>query len=109
MSSQFRVLLGYFLICVLIYKVSSNEFEWNYDQKGPDKWPDGFKACSGALQSPVNLVTSQAEYDPKLQDIEFFNYDLFKSWNLTNNGHTSLYLSHISTELFFNHSYLYSL
>lgn len=73
--------------------MSSSEIEWNYDSDGPDKWPEEFQACGGSLQSPINLVTSQAEYDPGLQDICFYNYDTAELWNLTNNGHTSYSLS----------------
>ena len=63
--------------------------EWNYDVLGPDEWPHEFKACKGALQSPINLDTSIADYDPKLSDINFFNYERILHWNMSNNGHTS--------------------
>lgn len=78
---------------LVIKKVSIGEdhghHSWNYDVKGPRFWPQEYPLCSGALQSPINIITSQAIYDMNLGDITFNNYNVVLYWNATNNGHTS--------------------
>lgn len=42
---------------------------WGYgDSDGPSTWGNHFPEAKGSCQSPINIVTSQAEYDPKLNE-----------------------------------------
>ncbi|KAG5834162.1 hypothetical protein ANANG_G00258490 [Anguilla anguilla] len=66
----------------------SSHGHWNYlDQ---DAWPSDFQHCSGKSQSPINIATREAIFDPKLPAIELEGYDLSdtEQLNLVNNGHT---------------------
>jgi carbonic anhydrase len=49
---------------------------------------DGFPACGGQEQSPINIKTLQVVYDPRLTPFELINYDFDYVWNITNDGHT---------------------
>nr|QFP92280.1 carbonic anhydrase [Archivesica packardana] len=48
--------------------------KWGYvNDRGPDHWADLFPdACSGSLQSPINIPTKQTVYDPMLKDFAIF-------------------------------------
>ncbi|CAF1087406.1 unnamed protein product [Brachionus calyciflorus] len=78
--SNFVILMHYFsaIICS----------EWNYQGLGPDVWIHEFPSCAGKLQSPINIETSKAIFDPKLGQIHYHNYDKLLYWNISNNGHT---------------------
>ncbi|KAJ8338890.1 hypothetical protein SKAU_G00356760 [Synaphobranchus kaupii] len=67
---------------------SSSHGHWNYlDQ---DAWSSDFQHCSGQSQSPINIATRQAIFDPQLPEIKLEGYDLSDSelLKLVNNGHT---------------------
>lgn len=68
-----------------------NEVHWSHHkgEEGPENWPnlcDGFMACGGESQSPINLIDSIAESNGELQAIQF-NY-VSSSIDIINNGHT---------------------
>jgi carbonic anhydrase len=70
-----------------------NNTEWNYDTYGPSYWNANYPSTCGHghKQSPINIVIPLTEYDSSLKDIEFNNYHKILNWNVTNNGHTSIY------------------
>ncbi|XP_062340596.1 carbonic anhydrase 14 isoform X1 [Osmerus eperlanus] len=81
---------------------------WGYEDQ--DEWPAAFLYCSGKSQSPINIDTKAAIYDPRLPSIALEGYDLTdgSSLMLLNNGHT-LQLSLPSTMHIvsgFDHVYL---
>ena len=55
-----------------------------------EAWMSSFQDCSGKSQSPIDIETSKAIYDPSLPLIELDGYDLTGGPHLTllNNGHT---------------------
>jgi carbonic anhydrase len=65
---------------------------WNYDTLGPDFWKVGFStSCgNGQSQSPINIISAATAYDGTLARIQFYNYNKVFTWNITNNGHTSI-------------------
>ena len=66
--------------------------DWNYQGLGPDVWIHEYPSCAGNLQSPINIDTKKATFDLKLSHFHFFNYDKILFWNITNNGHTSIFI-----------------
>lgn len=66
--------------------------EWNYEGHGPDYWVHKYPTCAGRLQSPINIQEPKAIYNSKLGHISFHNYERLLTWNISNNGHTSLIL-----------------
>ncbi|XP_066507242.1 carbonic anhydrase 9 [Hoplias malabaricus] len=68
-------------------KGSSHE-HWGYDDQ--EAWLSTFHDCSGKSQSPIDIETSKAIYDPSLPHIELEGYDLTgqNALILQNNGHT---------------------
>jgi len=82
--------LKLFVFCINLIKLTLCA-DWNYDTLGPDYWkviPNS--QCNGRMQSPINIITNAAAYDSALSDITFNNYASLITWNLTNNGHTSI-------------------
>jgi len=81
----------------IIFKLISRIFfiskaglsDWHYEQGNPNEWVDEYPQCGGVLQSPINVETAKAKFNPNLGPINFFNYDLNVYLNFTNNGHTS--------------------
>ncbi|XP_036451105.1 carbonic anhydrase 14 [Colossoma macropomum] len=69
---------------------SSHDHHWGYHDQ--EAWMSTFQDCSGKSQSPIDIETSKAIYDPSLPLIELDGYDLTGSPHLTllNNGHTLL-------------------
>ena len=65
---------------------------WNYDTLGPDFWKVGYStSCgNGKFQSPINIISAATAYDSTLARIQFYNYNKVLTWNITNNGHTSI-------------------
>ena len=62
--------------------------EWNYEDLGPDVWPDLFADCGKKSQSPINIKTICTTY----RDFPAFEfspaYDMLQNFKITNNGHT---------------------
>ncbi|XP_041338791.1 carbonic anhydrase 4 [Pyrgilauda ruficollis] len=86
------------VFCLHILKTEAVVGHWCYRSqkcelpqcKGPAQWQEINVACEGDKQSPVNIVTRNAEYDGSLQPLTFEGYDVKGSakWDLQNNGHT---------------------
>ena len=67
------------------------EVHWTYneDEHGPNNWEnlcDGFSACGGQAQSPINIITNEAIGDSNFIALEI-NY-ISTPVNIVNNGHT---------------------
>lgn len=60
---------------------------------GPDHWPKMFKKCGGSRQSPIDIISADADYNDKLDEFEFSeNYDdPIVGAIIENNGHTSMH------------------
>ncbi|MGH0134883.1 UNVERIFIED_CONTAM: hypothetical protein FKN15_067581 [Acipenser sinensis] len=54
---------------------------------GPDKWGDHFPIAHGPRQSPIDVVPSQAQYDPSLKPLSI-HYDPATAKGILNNGHS---------------------
>lgn len=59
-------------------------------EAGQSKWPYFFPECGGSSQSPVNLDSLHAWYDPSLPTLRLMGYDQYghEPFRLLNNGHT---------------------
>ena len=64
--------------------------EWGYgNNNGPNTWPNNFPTCGGASQSPVELITSEADTSFPLMPLLFNNYDdVPEIVMLINTGHS---------------------
>lgn len=64
---------------------------WGYGiHNGPQRWYESFAiARDGKQQSPIDIQTSHAQYDPNLRSRPFLiNYALETDMELENNGHS---------------------
>ncbi|OCT76949.1 hypothetical protein XELAEV_18032153mg [Xenopus laevis] len=62
--------------------------QWGYeDHNGPDVWQDLFPLANGDRQSPINIITKDALYDPSLQPL-LVDYDPHSAKVISNSGHT---------------------
>lgn len=63
---------------------------WGYtSSNGPDKWVKDFPIAKGARQSPIDIVTSAAQYDADLGNEPLkTDYNLEENLCLKNNGHS---------------------
>uniref|UniRef100_A0A8C6WQ22 carbonic anhydrase n=1 Tax=Neogobius melanostomus TaxID=47308 RepID=A0A8C6WQ22_9GOBI len=57
---------------------------------GQSEWPEHFPDCGGSSQSPVDVVTCQAQYDPTLTPVTPLGYSQNNNqpFTLLNTGHT---------------------
>ena len=71
---------------------AQTEPEWNYEELGPDTWFLNYPECGmqSKMQSPINMPTSNAAFDPSLNPINFNNHNVSVTWNVANNGKDSL-------------------
>ncbi|XP_037537383.1 carbonic anhydrase [Nematolebias whitei] len=61
---------------------------WGYGPtNGPDKWAENFPTANGPRQSPINIVTKEAQYDPSLKPLKI-RYDPSNAKGILNNGHS---------------------
>ncbi|XP_073515812.1 carbonic anhydrase 7 isoform X2 [Phyllobates terribilis] len=61
---------------------------WGYgEEDGPSEWHRYFPIAQGNRQSPINIVASQAVFNPSLQPL-VVSYDQCTSINMSNNGHS---------------------
>uniref|UniRef100_A0A8B9JW40 Alpha-carbonic anhydrase domain-containing protein n=1 Tax=Astyanax mexicanus TaxID=7994 RepID=A0A8B9JW40_ASTMX len=61
---------------------------WGYAaDNGPDKWVESFPVADGPRQSPIDIVTGEAEHDSALAPLAP-HYDPSTSLDLLNNGHS---------------------
>lgn len=52
-------------------------------------WPDMEERCNGKQQSPINIVTSQTDFNPALKDFTFYDsQEATTKMTAKNNGHT---------------------
>ncbi|XP_040192843.1 carbonic anhydrase 4 isoform X2 [Rana temporaria] len=56
--------------------------------RGPGEWTS-IDSCDGNEQSPINIVSKEAELDKSLSPLKFINYDSENDFVLTNNGHSA--------------------
>ncbi|MEQ2178298.1 hypothetical protein GOODEAATRI_012580 [Goodea atripinnis] len=59
---------------------------WGYGPtNGPDTWMERFPNAKGLRQSPINIVTKEAQFDPSLKPLKI-KYDPYNSRDILNNG-----------------------
>lgn len=63
---------------------------WDYEREGPDVWHHLYDQCEGESQSPINIRTSQLNYNADFGTISLNGYNNMSTmaWNFTHNGHT---------------------
>lgn len=63
---------------------------------GQSDWSQFFPDCGGSSQSPVDVATTQTQYDPSLKPITPLGYSQHGNQPLmiSNNGHTGNFSSH---------------
>ncbi|XP_019405502.1 PREDICTED: carbonic anhydrase 13-like isoform X1 [Crocodylus porosus] len=62
---------------------------WGYDEhNGPSRWKEVFPVANGDRQSPIDIKTTEAKYDPSLCPISP-NYDPTSAKVILNNGHST--------------------
>nr|WBW70110.1 venom protein [Lampona murina] len=74
-----------------LFKRDAKGHNWNYeDATGPDHWPKMFKKCGGSEQSPIDIITADADHNDRLDEFDFSdNYDdNLEGAIIENNGHT---------------------
>ena len=54
---------------------------------GPSLWHKDYPVAQGSRQSPIDIVPSEASFDPRLPPIQL-SYDQCTSINISNNGHS---------------------
>lgn len=55
---------------------------------GPSHWKEVFPVANGDRQSPIDIKTTEAKYDPSLRPISP-NYDPTSAKVILNNGHST--------------------
>ncbi|XP_030060331.1 carbonic anhydrase 7 [Microcaecilia unicolor] len=61
---------------------------WGYgEEDGPSEWHRSFSIAEGDRQSPIDIVPSQATYNPSLKPL-VVSYELCTSLSISNNGHS---------------------
>ncbi|XP_069827875.1 carbonic anhydrase 4 [Dendropsophus ebraccatus] len=91
--------LSCLLLSLCLYLSTSSAAEWCYNIEaktnsactGPSKWSDisGYEACGKSSQSPIHILTCEAEFDSKLKPFKFEGYDKEQECLLKNNGHSA--------------------
>ncbi|XP_028665559.1 carbonic anhydrase 7 isoform X1 [Erpetoichthys calabaricus] len=62
--------------------------QWGYgEDNGPSEWHIDFPIAQGSRQSPINIVTSDAVYDPDLLPLSIC-YDSCTTLSIFNDGHS---------------------
>ncbi|XP_068093689.1 carbonic anhydrase 13-like [Hyperolius riggenbachi] len=61
---------------------------WGYaEHNGPEVWHELFPLANGDRQSPIDIITQDAKYDPSLTPLHF-DYDPSSAKVIMNSGHT---------------------
>ncbi|KAM9228258.1 carbonic anhydrase 7 [Leptosomus discolor] len=61
---------------------------WGYGQDdGPSEWHKFYPIAQGNRQSPIDIVSARAVYDPNLKPL-IISYESCTSLNISNNGHS---------------------
>ncbi|XP_006808476.1 carbonic anhydrase-related protein isoform X2 [Neolamprologus brichardi] len=67
------------------YTPGKDELDWGYEEE----WGLHFPAANGEYQSPINLNSREAHYDPSLLDVGLSpNYVVCRDCEVINDGHT---------------------
>ncbi|XP_048886730.1 carbonic anhydrase 7 isoform X1 [Brienomyrus brachyistius] len=62
--------------------------QWGYgEENGPSAWHKDYPVARGNRQSPIDIVPSEAQFDPTLPPITLV-YDTCTSLSISNNGHS---------------------
>ncbi|XP_013130265.1 carbonic anhydrase 14 isoform X3 [Oreochromis niloticus] len=88
--------LGVFMLLILLFfqwtaALAPEEITWTYTGLvGQSEWSEYFPDCGGTSQSPVDVITTQAKYDPSLIPVTPLGYSQHRNQPFTmyNNGHT---------------------
>ena len=70
---------------------TTTDSSWDYEREGPDMWYHWSATCDGQSQSPVNIDTLHATFDPQLAPLSLNGYisnTVVNYWNFTHDGHT---------------------
>ncbi|KAG9351838.1 hypothetical protein JZ751_023089 [Albula glossodonta] len=65
------------------------QYSCNDTCKAPSEWFTLFAKCGGERQSPINIVTSKAEFDPALTALHFHGYHEAHNVTVENMGHSA--------------------
>ncbi|XP_061105671.1 carbonic anhydrase IV c [Conger conger] len=84
-------------LSVLLWSVSFSTAQWCYQGqyscnetcRAPSDWHTLFPSCGRARQSPINIVTSRAQYDPALTPLHFQGYHDAHDVIVENMGHSA--------------------
>uniref|UniRef100_A0A8P4GQA8 Carbonic anhydrase VIII n=1 Tax=Dicentrarchus labrax TaxID=13489 RepID=A0A8P4GQA8_DICLA len=69
------------------YNPGKDELDWGYEEGV--EWGLHFPAANGEYQSPINLNSREAQYDPSLLDVGLSpNYVVCRDCEVINDGHT---------------------
>ncbi|XP_039111928.1 carbonic anhydrase 4 [Hyaena hyaena] len=91
-------LLPVLLVLVAARPSACAESHWCYEIQakhpnsaclGPSQWGGN---CQKSRQSPINIVTPEAQIDPSLGSFSFSGYDKKRKWKVQNNGHSVMVL-----------------
>ncbi|XP_055870437.1 carbonic anhydrase 7-like isoform X1 [Biomphalaria glabrata] len=96
------------LFCLVIIAAmyeKGNSQVWNYrngEPDGPEKWYVKYPHCGGVMQSPIDIVSSQAIYSPALTSLNFSDYLMSKGDNFTlsNRGGRMVQLVYSGTPIY---------
>uniref|UniRef100_A0A3Q3XRS7 Carbonic anhydrase-related protein n=1 Tax=Mola mola TaxID=94237 RepID=A0A3Q3XRS7_MOLML len=67
-------------------ELRKNELDWGYEEV---EWGLHFPTANGEYQSPINLNSREAQYDPSLLDVSLSpNYAVCRDCEVINDGHT---------------------
>jgi carbonic anhydrase len=96
MTCSFKTI--YILLVIIKFSACHNgTHEWCYrnptdliGQVLPSSWYKHYPQCGGNKQSPINVVTAQAHYEPTLSPISIKSNTSSsnEAWLVSNNGHT---------------------
>ncbi|KAM4699393.1 carbonic anhydrase 4 [Discoglossus pictus] len=94
---QFLSFLLFLSLRFIRVPASTEGADWCYEIEvckhnctGPRKWMNNYHDCGGSNQSPINIVTKNAEHDSSLKEFDFKGYDTASSGSFSNNGHSAL-------------------
>ena len=80
-----------FIVCAFFNSFDlplSSAVNWNYEDLGPDVWPDLYPDCGKTKQSPINIKTACTTYN-EYSPFQFSPaYAELQDFRITNDGHT---------------------
>lgn len=92
MDTPIRVLIILSLIATVLSDGADGASTWSYHgDDGPSHWEDTFEDCGSDSQSPIDIISKDAEYSSGLTDFIFSGWDADNlTMELSNNGHTAV-------------------